>query len=111
MIWPFKRKPKTYTPNLEAFHAELARSVNIHNLDGEDVAKLFRRLFVNLDPVLGRQVLFILLTWCEEYRASTGPDDPVPPIDGDQLQRWAGKREIAARIKAALNADLSAPGQ
>ena len=110
MSSPFRSEP-TLTPDIDAFNEALIKSVALENVTGEDVAKMFRRLFVTLDPVLGKQVLFILLTWCGEYQVSTGPDNPVPPLDNDQLQRWAGKREIAAQIKAALKANLSAPAE
>jgi len=48
----------------------------------------------------------MLMSWCGEYDVADD-DGRVPPIDNNELQRWAGKREIAARIKAALYADLN----
>ena len=46
------------------------------------------------------------MSWCSEYDVADD-DGRVPPIDNNELQRWAGKREIAARITAALYADLN----
>ena len=54
----------------------------------------------------GKRVLFMLMTWCGEYDVSND-EGRVPPLDPNALQRWAGKREIAARLKAALYADLN----
>ena len=92
----FWRKPKL-EPNLEAFNKALIYSVYGRNYDGHDVAGDFRLLF-NREPALGQRVLFMLLTWCGEYDG--------PPDDNDALQRWAGKREVAGRIKAAMHAAL-----
>lgn len=104
MIWPFKRKRKL-TPDVTAFTDALHKAVAGKTLDGEDVAIAFRHLFVNADPQLGKVVLHILLTWCGEYAT----EEDIPR-DNEGLQRWAGKREIAARIKAAMHADLSRTG-
>jgi len=51
----------------------------------------------------------MILTWCGEYDVSEDddPESRVPPLDPALLQRWAGKREIAAKLKAALYADLT----
>jgi hypothetical protein len=104
----FKKLPDL-KPDLGAFNLELARVAGTTELDGTDVAKVFRHLFLTADPILGKKVLFILLSWCGEYQVDD-PDDSdgrVPPLDPAALQRWAGKREIAALIKAAMYADLS----
>ena len=85
-------------PDLEAFHQELIHSVYGRTYSERDVASDFRHT-INEEPARGRRVLFMLLTWCGEYEG--------PPEDNDALQRWAGKQEIAALIKAALHADLS----
>lgn len=107
MFWPTSKRK--LTPDLEAFNKALARSVNL-NYGPEAVAGDFRRLFLN-EPELGKRVLFMLLTWCGEFEVDN-PDDPesrVPPVDPMLLQRWAGKREVAAKIKAAIYADLNNP--
>jgi hypothetical protein len=95
----------TLTPDLEEFHAALVHSLDLQRYGPADVIRDFRALFLR-DEALGRRVLFLLLTWCGEYDVSDG-DVPVPPIDPNELQRWAGKREVAAKLKAALYADLS----
>ena len=97
MSWPFKGKPKL-EPDIDAFHRALISSTIGRAHDGRDVAGDFRSLF-NQNPHLGQRVLFVMLSWCGEY------DDP--PEGNEGLQRWAGKREIAGRIKAAMYADLS----
>ena len=105
-----KRKPKL-EPDLHAVNKALADTGGVSDLDGLDVAKLFRQFFLNDETGAGKKVLFLLLTWCGEYEADD-PDNPearVPPADPVLLQRWAGKREIAAKIKAALYADLRDP--
>ncbi len=99
MSQPFKGKLKL-EPDLEAFHRALIGSTMGTEHDGITVARDFRALFLREDA-LGKRALFMLLTWCGEYDA--------PPEDNDALQRWAGKREIAGLIKAALYADLSGP--
>lgn len=93
----FWRKPKL-KPDLEKFHSEIIHSVYGRDYSDRDVAGDFRRT-INEERHRGRRVLFALLTWCGEY---TGP-----PEDDASLQRWAGKQEVAALIKAAMYADLS----
>ncbi len=95
----------TVRPDLEDFHKQLVTSVDLHRHGPADVARDFRTLFLE-DKGLGRRVLFMLMSWCGEYGVS---DDGgrIPPLDNNELQRWAGKREIAARLKAALYADLN----
>lgn len=97
-MWPFKRRKK-YEPDVEKFNRALHGAVFGKIYTGEDVAGDFRSVFLRDNPELGKRVLFTLLSWCGEY------DTEVP--SGEDLQRWAGKREVAARIKAALYADLS----
>jgi len=93
-------KKVTLEPDLEAFTSGLIGSVVGREYTNVDVARDFRYLMMT-DPALGKRVLFMLLTWCGEF------DDP--PESNEDLQRWAGKREVAARIKAAMYADLSSP--
>lgn len=88
------------SPDLDRFNDLLRDSVLGRDMDGEQVALDFRRLFLR-DTELGRRVLFMLLTWCGEY------DALIPK--GEELPRWAGKREVAARIKAALYGDIETP--
>ena len=95
----------SFEPDLEDFHHQLVTSLNLERHGPADVARDFRKLFLE-DPYLGKRVLFMLMSWCGEYDVSDD-DGRVPPIDPQELQRWAGKREIAARIKAALYADLN----
>jgi len=105
-----KRKPKL-EPDLEEFNKALMHVAGVANMDGLDIAKLFRHFFLGDENEQGRKVLFLLLTWSGEYEVDD-PDDPmgrVPPVDPALLQRWAGKREIAAKLKAALYADLRDP--
>lgn len=99
-LWP-RRKIKLQ-PDLDAFHAELIHSTYGKNHAPDQIARDFRQVFLS-EPERGKRVLFALLTWCGEYGA--------PPEGNDQLQRWAGQREVADRIKTALHADLSAPPQ
>jgi len=93
------------SPDLERFHLDVVRSLDLNRYGPPDVVRDFRKLFLE-DPELGKRVLFMLLTWCGEYDVSDD-DKPVPPLDTNELHRWAGKREIAAKIKAALYADLN----
>ena len=86
-------------PDLEDFHRQLVQSLDLARYGPADVARDFRALFLE-DADRGKRVLFMLMTWCGEY-------DVSPPLDPNELQRWAGKREIAARLKAALYADLN----
>ena len=105
-----KRKPRP-EPDLEAFNRALADVAGVSELDGLDVARLFRQFFLNDETGAGKKIMFLLLSWCGEYEIDD-PDDPdgrVPPVDPALLQRWAGKRAIAAKIKAALYADLRDP--
>jgi|TARA_R100000093_G_C1943605_1_gene73229 hypothetical protein len=104
MFWPFRRKPK-FEPDLEAFNEALVRSVNLHHHNHVAVARDFRHLFFGDNPEMGKRVLFMLLTWCGEYDVDT-EDERFPPLADGELQRWAGKREIAAKIKAALYAHV-----
>ena len=107
MSW-FKKKTRTHlVPDVAEFNAALNRSVMPEAYRPEDIAQDFRRLFLQ-DDLLGKRVLHTLLTWCGEYDVSD-PDDPanrVPPLDRDELQRWAGKHEIGSLIKAAMYANL-----
>jgi hypothetical protein len=82
-------------PDLEDFHQQLVTSLDLQRHGPADVARDFRKLFLE-DPYLGKRVLFMIMSWCGEY-----------DVDNNELQRWAGKREIAARIKAALYADIN----
>lgn len=82
------------------FAHECAMSVYGRDYDELAMARDMRRLFM-ADPALGRRVLFTLMAWCGEYEFE------VPT--GEALARWAGKKEVAARIKAALHADLTTP--
>ena len=84
-------------PDLETFNKMLVGSVMGRDHSGRDVAGDFRSLFLRDD--VGKRVLFMLMNWCGEYDA--------PPESNEELQRWAGKREVAAFIKAALYADLT----
>ena len=81
----------------EVFNKMLVGSVAGRVHDGEDVAGDFRHLFLR-DDALAKRVLYMLMRWCGEYEG--------PPTDNAELQRWAGKREVAVDIKAALYADL-----
>ncbi len=89
------------TPDVEAFNRDLIRHNVGASLDGDAVARVFRAFFTQ-DPARGRKVLFILLHWCGEY-------DTDVPTDPHELQQWAGKKQVAALIKAAMYADLDAP--
>ena len=95
-------------PDIEGFHKALVTSVNLERYGPDDVARDFRQVFGG-DDIVGRRVLFMILTWCGEYDVSEDedPESRVPPLDPALLQRWAGKREIAAKLKAALYADLT----
>ena len=106
-----KRRPKNLEPDLEEFNKALMHVAGVADMDGLDIAKLFRHFFLGDENEQGKKVLFLLLTWCGEYEVDD-PDDPngrIPPTDPALLQRWAGKREIAAKIRAALYADLRDP--
>jgi hypothetical protein len=99
MFWEKWLRPRL-EPDLELFHNAIINSVYGKTHSGVDVAGDFRSLF-NQNPHLGQRVLFMLMTWCGEYEG--------PPEDDTALQRWAGKREVAGHIKAAMFADLSTP--
>ena len=90
-----------FDPDFEKFNQLPIRSVAGRAHDGINVAHDFRYTFLE-NPEMGKRVLFMLLKWCGEY-------DTHPPTGNEELQRWAGKREVAARIKTALYADLSSP--
>lgn len=90
-------------PDIEAFNQALIRSVDLQHYDGQQVAVDFRRVFMR-DAAAGKRVLFMIMKWCGEY------DDNIPE-NNEGLNRWAGKREIAWKIKAALNADIDQPSQ
>ena len=92
-------------PDLEDFHKQLVQSLDLARYGPADVARDFRALFLE-DADRGKRVLFMLMSWCGEYDVSND-EGRVPPLDPNELQRWAGKREIAARLKAALYADLN----
>jgi hypothetical protein len=97
--------------NPHYYSRDLVRAAGVDNLEPSDIAAMFRRLFLVQDPHLGEKCLFVLLSWLGEYDISD-PDDPdfrVPPLDDRELQRWAAKREIANKLKAAIYADLSIP--
>ena len=105
-----KKRP-TLKPELELFNQALANQAGVTELDGLEIAKLFRHFFINDETGAGKKVLFMLLTWCGEYEVDD-PDNPearVPPTDPALLQRWAGKREIAQKLKTALYGDLRDP--
>jgi hypothetical protein len=89
------------TPDVAGFLDAVHASVAGKRYDNHQAAADFRRLFL-LDPELGRRVLHTLLTWAGEYTFEI-------PQESEALQRWAGKREIATRIKAAMYADLTTP--
>lgn len=90
------------TPDPLGFAHECAMAVYGRQYDEVSMVRDFRRLFLS-DPALGKRVMFTMLVWCGEYLAA----EEIPT--GEALQRWAGRREIAARIKAAMHADLSTP--
>ena len=100
-IKAFFRKKPTIEPDIQAFNRALKLSVNVQDHDGHQVARDFRRLFLR-DDELGKRVLFMILTWCGDYEGEI-------PQDDDGLKRWAGKQEIAWKIKAALHANLDDP--
>ena len=91
---------RTLEPDVEGFTSALIGSVVGREYSTTDVARDFRHLMMT-EPDLGKRVLFMLMTWCGEFED--------PPESNEDLQRWAGKREVAARIKAAMYADLSSP--
>ncbi len=95
-------KKDKLTPDLEAFNQAVINSVYGREYTGTAVAQDFRALMLR-DPGLGKRVLHMLLHWCGEF--------DNPPEENELLQRWAGKRELAARIKAAMYADLSTPAE
>lgn len=95
-------KKQKFQPNLEEFNKLLHLSVAGKDYDDVQAARDFRALFLR-DPELGKRVLYVLLYWCEEYNMD------IPPIDTNLLQRYAGKQEIAKKIKTALYADLTEP--
>lgn len=101
MRWFNRKKSVDLIPDVDQFNRDLIKSVNVENYDGQQVAADFRRLFLK-DPDLGKRVLFILMKWCGEYENNI-------PTSTDELNRWAGKKEIAWNIKAALNANLDNP--
>ncbi len=99
----FKAKT-SLKPDLDVFHQSLVQSVDAEKYDSIQVARDFRELFLK-DEKVGKRVLFMLLSWCGEYDFEDD-GEPVPPLDPSKLQRWAGKREIAALIKAAMHGTL-----
>ena len=94
----FRRKTKC-EPDIEKFLDDLQLAVAGKDMSPHEIAAAFRHLFTRNDPQLGRIVLHVLLTWCGEYEAEM-------PESSEALQRLAGKREIALRIKTAMYADL-----
>ncbi len=90
-----------FEPDFEEFERLLIAAVGGREHGPIQVAHDFRGLFLE-NPDMGKRVLFMLLKWCGEF-------DAAPPESNDDLQRWAGKREVAARIKTALYADLTSP--
>ncbi len=102
----FRRKRPE--PDLEGFRQALVRSVDLDRYGPHQQAQDFRRVFLRDDDGgAGLRVLYSLLAWCGEF--DIGDEGEVPPLDPNILQRWAGKHEIAQRIKAATYASLDEP--
>jgi len=99
-------------PDFEGFHRSLLRAVGVEGYQPRDVAMDFRQVFLREDDGgAGRRVLFTLLTWCGDY-AVDDPDNPtsrIPPVQTEELHRWAGKQEVGGQIKTALYVDLTPP--
>lgn len=87
-------------PDTELFNRMLVGAVIGRDYSGKDVAGDFRQLFLR-DDILGKRVLFSIMDWCGEFDS--------PPESNEELQRWAGKREVAMLVKSALYADLTTP--
>lgn len=98
----FRRRRRKVVPDYDTFWAELARRLNLNHYDDIQLARDFRRVF--LETTRGRRVLFRLLDWCGEYDVG----DDVPPVDPNQLQRYAALRQLAGKIKTAVYADMPA---
>jgi len=99
-------------PDFMGFHRDLFRQVGVEGYMPRDVATDFRQVFLRDDDGgSGQRVLFTLLSWCGDYTVDD-PDDPssrIPPIQTEDLHRWAGKQEVGGKIKTALYVDLTPP--
>lgn len=96
MIALFKRAPAVTPPDPEALLRDLARALDIERYGETDRRRDFRRLFGGQD---GRRVLYQILLWGGLY-------DAEAPLDSQELQRWAGRRDLATNILTALHAVL-----
>lgn len=80
--------------------ARTAIAVQSRNLDDIDVAQAFRRTLL-ADDSSSATALVKLFELLGEFTP--------PPEDPHELVRWAGKREVAHNLKAALYAPLTNP--
>ena len=79
--------PKTsLEPDLEDFHKQLVTSLDLHRHGPADVARDFRKLFLE-DPYLGKRVLFMILSWCGEYDVADDDGRVLLTHVTDTLQR------------------------
>jgi len=92
----FKRTRITLPPDPEAMLRGLASALDIERYGEMDRRRDFRRLFGGRE---GRRVLYQILLWGGLY-------DAEAPLDGQELQRWAGRRDLATNILTALHAVL-----
>ena len=97
-MWPFKRRVPS-RPDPEAFLADLRASARTERYSDIDRRRDFRQVFSGAG---GKRVLYQIMDW-------GGMFDPrgEVPTDPDELQRWAGRRDLAADIMVALNAEVT----
>ncbi len=87
-------------PDPEAFLAALRKTHGLADYTARDRRRDFRRVFAGSAD--GRRVLYQILLWGGLY----DPSGEVP-LEPQALQRWAGRRDLAAEILTALNAELA----
>lgn len=95
-MMPFKRARLSAPPDPEALLRDLAHTLEIERYGETDRRRDFHRIF---GGPAGRRVLYQILLWGGLY-------DAEAPLDGQELQRWAGRRDLATNILTALHAVL-----
>ena len=94
----FKPKPLP-PPDVLAFMEFIRRGRIPEDYDTEERYSDFRKVFMS-DPV-GQRVLYQIFDWAGLF--GTSPEN----VPDNLLQRMEGRRELAAAIMAALNAEVA----
>ncbi|MEQ9487478.1 MAG: hypothetical protein RIM72_00645 [Alphaproteobacteria bacterium] len=91
-------------PDLSELRSEILPMLSAGPYPAGDAKRDAIRTFLASGDPGARRTLALILWWC-------GAFDVQPPAQSDELQRWAGRQEIARRIAALLYTDPPDPAR